>query len=163
MKLSMAERLILANQYRILSALEPKESAHLQAVEILQRGYRGFYNELIGWFDPDEMTEDECAEVIDILSMFRLLNYSYRKLEDTAGIDAEKIRFKGFDANEEPKQYSLLVFMVEQQRKWGELKSTELNSHWPVLNGYRRMVHRWEQNAKASELTKAQILSIIAD
>src|SRR5579862_8619340 len=68
LKLSSAERVILANQFRILEILNPEEREEfVQKREIVEKGYLAHYSELNRWFSP-EMPSDESREVIDILN-----------------------------------------------------------------------------------------------
>jgi uncharacterized protein len=136
MKLTTVERLTLLNQYRILEKVDPPNaSVYRQACEILESGYTLEYGiELLTGIDPDEMSEDECREVRDILDLYRALKKALQNLP-AGTLTAKDAEFPGFDGNEESKQYAYTKFVIEDQHKWGESKA--LNSHWPHLQKYR--------------------------
>jgi uncharacterized protein len=71
MHLSMTERLILRNQYRILEKLYPNESeSYSQFQRILESGYEMHYLEMFQTIDEDIMPREQSKEVLDILSMY---------------------------------------------------------------------------------------------
>lgn len=85
--LSLSERIILANQLRILEAVDPDEAksyAHIR--EALTNGYELDYGKLSHWFEDTVITVEACKEVYDILEMHRARVFSYRDLEDKTGI-----------------------------------------------------------------------------
>ena len=94
MKLTKQERLILSNQYRILEKLCPEEADAFSKQRIaIEEGYPLEYD----WKHLcDEMSETECEEVIDILSMFSSLVCSTLELKDKSGVELQKIKFPGF-------------------------------------------------------------------
>jgi hypothetical protein len=95
MQLSLEERLILRNQYRMLERLDPEAKDECRyAIKVLEGGYEYQYFTL-EFGEP--MSKDECREVMDILEMFRELQVSYEHLVDKAGLDAGAISFRGFD------------------------------------------------------------------
>src|SRR5712691_4996753 len=104
MKLSRTERWILVNQYSILEKIDPENAAdYAEARQALQDGYELHYDWIAeGVYDePHTMSEAECREVIDILSMFSALHYSYEALSDKSDIDEHRIKFIGFSGNGE--------------------------------------------------------------
>src|ERR1700722_14251477 len=108
LKLTKTERVILANQYRLLEILVPDESDYFaQRREIVEKGYPIHYSEIDQWF-YDEMEPEASREILDILNMFRALtNAAARKL--TVGA---KLRFRGFDGNEESSEFAYVTFLV---------------------------------------------------
>ena len=90
-------------------------------------------------------------EVGNILTMWRVLVGSFERLSegDQKDVTAEasvrfggdgKVTFPGFDGNEESAHLSVAIFLVEKMNRFQELDPRNLNSHWPVLNEYRRML-----------------------
>ena len=72
LKLTPVERLILANQYRILSALNEKEARHYgypNRIPILESGFEDHYHEIFGSI-AEPPSAEVCAEVADILNLF---------------------------------------------------------------------------------------------
>lgn len=170
MKLTKVERWMLANQYRILEALYPKEKKSLQRCqEILEHGFEYEYSEISKhiYKDEDALSEQECREVIEILTMFNELGYWYGQLKDKKGIDKNDILFSGFDGNDtqEVKYLSYARFVCEAEDKpfaHAVKKPTDLyNSHFPALEVYRRMMEEWKKSKEKRQLTKEDIVRIV--
>ena len=165
MDLSKFERLIISNQFKILEKLYPEEaeyySKHRKALE---NGYKLHYQWIVENL-YDEMSEEECQEVIDILSMYRSLTYSYQKLEDKSGIEESDIRFPGFDGNNETNQYSYTNYFIIELDRFKELTGgseyADFNSHCPMLDLYRRMLSKWKNLKDRNNLTEDEIISIV--
>jgi len=87
-KLSKKDRLFLINQYKILALLdkEGEEDYYQKCIKILDNGYE-FHYHLLDQFIDDPMSKEESREILDILSMFRVLNDSYKQLKDKSGIE----------------------------------------------------------------------------
>ena len=173
MKLSMTERIILANQLAILEAVDVDEAehhAHLR--EALERGYELDYAALTAAFSDEGLTEAECSEVYDILEMHRALNHGQRELPADAGISAADVRFQGFDGNNETKHMGYVRF-IRAEGKYDELGDPDgFNSHRPMLARYRRMLRvctaieaeqrRSNTDLERDNLTADQIRQILA-
>ncbi len=113
--LDRKDRLILANQYRLLEQVHPAEAeSYGHAIEILQNGYELEYESLASWTTTDTLTIDQCREVHAILTMYRWLHHSYAELEDKSGIDVAHLGFFGFDGNNEGKYLSYARFLSSQ-------------------------------------------------
>jgi len=165
MDLSLKERLIISNQLRILEKLYPEEAkelaSHRKAVE---HGYKLHYKWLVQNF-YDEMSEKECAEVIEILSMYRAITFSYNNMEDKSELEEVDIKFQGFDGNEETNQFAYAQYFVIDLGRFQELayngEYTDFNSHCPMLDEYRRMLEVWNTCEHKNKLTKEQIKRIL--
>jgi uncharacterized protein len=163
-KLSRKDRWFLSNQFRILSALYPNEAKNYEEYcKIVENGYELHYDWITEYiYDvPDIVTREESLEMLDILDMFRALNYSYKKLDDKTGIDNNAIKFRGFDGNYETKYMAYVRFMIEDEEKFQESRG-EYNSHIPMLNRYRKMLDHWRYSTERFDLTKEEILKIIS-
>lgn len=137
--------------YSILNELD--RGSHQEAIDVYESGYELDYRWTPGFDSP--MSEEQCKEVIDILSMFERLQQDWIKLADTEkSIVNGKIRFAesiitqvGFWANEEGNQFSYLSFL----RKHKRFSSLHVahgtgNSHGLVnLSRYRHMLQRYNQ------------------
>jgi uncharacterized protein YfbU (UPF0304 family) len=161
------ERLIIVNQFRLLELLEKdKDSvAHYREMrKIVERGYSLSYHEVTEnlW---TEMPETECREVMDILDMFRVLKFSVDALDDKSGIDMQKVRFGGFDGNNESSYLGYAKFLTQEQGRWEELKDEVKNSHSHRLGLYRPMLKKWREltadQLLSSELSKEQVVEIL--
>lgn len=165
MELSRKERLFLSNQLKILEKLYPKEAdyyeKHRKAVE---QGYSLHYD----WITEnlrEEMSEEECREVLDILDMYRALTFSYRDLDDKSNLPEWKIEFPGFDGNNEPKQMKYTEYFINDLNRFSELRDDsdfpDYNSHSPMLEKYRRMLSKWNEFDQKQNLSKDEIIEIL--
>ena len=140
-KLTFTERLILANQFKILSIIDEDNSeGHKYSEDIVTHGYEGFYDELYtGIYDP--IPAEICTETSDILDMYRGIETGIASLkeEEKKGLDLEKIEFKGFDANND-RHYGFMKFLVDRGGRYDEYKGKYINSHtMSSIDKYRRM------------------------
>jgi uncharacterized protein len=170
--LSMKDRLIIANQLKILEKLYPEEAAeyakHRKAIE---QGYKLHYSWLTEWF-YDEMSEGECQEVLSILDMYRAITFSYQKAEDKEDLEESDIKFHGFDGNNEGKQFGYTLYFIVDLGRYDELRGEsdypDFNSHGSVtIDDYRRMLQVWNKykddyyKSRPHKLTIAQIKEIL--
>ena len=165
MELSKKDRLIIANQLKILAKLYPSESNEYENQrKAIESGYSLNYS---GIFDSiyDEMSKEECQEVIDILNMYRAITFSFQKLKDKVDIDEYYLKFQGFDGNNETDQYSYVCYFVIDLNRFQELKYgleyPDLNSHSPMLEKYRKMLEVWKKSCNKNKLKKEDIIKII--
>lgn len=163
--LTIVERQILSNQFRILSKLEEDEREYYETkAEILENGYTGKYNEIFT-VDHEETPIDICHETGDILNMYRHINGAILNLspEEKAELNLERIAFEGFDGNNDP-HYAYTYFMVEKMNLWREHQNMDLNSHNSLSIGkYKRMLaYVKERQAKAKySLDKDDLIKLI--
>jgi len=162
MELSKQERLILSYQYKILENLYPDEAGtYAQHRKIVEDGYTLNYDE-ISTHIYDELSDEECREVLDILDMHHALQASYQALENKEGIT---IRFAGFDGNNETKQMAYTRFYLDELHRFAELteiaQSPDFNSHRPTLQLYRLMLDQWNQCTDKNNLTREEIERIL--
>src|SRR4051812_36928485 len=99
MKLSVVERTMLANQYRIREKLEEDETFGRFA-DILEAGYESLYPKIFEWIH-EPTAEEIGAETQDIFDMYRALSAAYKdgKVPPTAAYHPQ---FDGFDGNHDP-------------------------------------------------------------
>jgi uncharacterized protein YfbU (UPF0304 family) len=156
MKLTRVERWMLANQCRILEALNPEEAdVWAGRREALENGYELDYEWIAQdvYKDDDTLTADECREVITILEMHRHMKWSFAKLPDKTRTTARLVAFGGFDGNNETKQMVYAKYLRDQG-KWKELElGDDFNSHQPMLETSRLMVNAWEASADKHNLS----------
>jgi hypothetical protein len=148
MELTKFERIQLINQFKILEKLYPEEakyySEHRQA---LQEGYQLHYKWI---FDGlwEEMDEEQCKEVLNILDMYRAITDSYNRLDDKTGIEGQYwLKFKGFDGNNESHLMSYCQYFIIDLQRYEELtygaEFPDFNSHMPSIEKYRKMLEVW--------------------
>ena len=82
MKMTQAERLILANQFELLSMREnnyiSKETAKKYS-KILLEGYELLYDDIFSGMDHT-VSREKCRFVLDVLNMYRIISNSYINL-----------------------------------------------------------------------------------
>lgn len=166
MELTKKERYIISNQLKILEALFPDEASYYaEQRKAVEYGYELHYSWLTENIDDDVLTEDECKEIVEILNMYRAITFSYNKFENKSDIKRDKIRFIGFDGNEETKQYSYVNYFIIDLDRFKELRNDseypDFNSHSPMLDRYRKMLQQWKSFSDKNNLTEDQIKSIL--
>jgi len=148
--LNVKERL---NYYLLLQILRKlsndTESVYYdKQLEVLKNGYALHYDELFGLICGDEVSINECKEVLDILEMYSSIIRSYTKL-DKSKLDYASIAFPGFDGNNENKQLAYANFFLYTLNRYEEIRSNlrngDLNSHESVLDIYRAMLAKWNE------------------
>ncbi|REE07808.1 uncharacterized protein YfbU (UPF0304 family) [Winogradskyella pacifica] len=139
--LTIVERQILANQFRILAQIEENGEHHSISAEILERGLTGQYHSVFNVYNEEKSIEI-CNETSEILNMYRRINNTIAGLSEAERdeLDLERIQFDGFDANNDP-HYHYMTFLVENMNLWQEHSGNYLNSHTQAsLAKYRRML-----------------------
>lgn len=169
MELSEKERRILVNQYEILKRIDPHEAeSYEELIEILQNGYEAFYSMLTDSL-CETMPSDEGSFVIDILTVYRVIeHYKRQNPQDNEIQDHCWGHFKGFDGNYETQSMMFTQFLIHRQNKFVEQLQYEeatddFNSHTPVHDKYEQMINRWRgfDGPRRVELTQEEILSIL--
>jgi len=106
----------------------------------------------------DELSKEECGEVLNILSMHSALHQSAQALNDEPAIS---IRFHGFDGNNETKQMAYTRFYIDELHRFAELieiaQSPDYNSHYLTLRRYRLMLDEWNGCEDKNNLTRDEI------
>lgn len=160
--LSKIERLKLANQYRILEKLSEghDEEHYRHLADIFQYGYTYLYDMATEHFHED-MPEETAQEVIDILDLHRALTFSVKDLPEAEKGDLpEKVKFEGFDGNNESSHLLFAQFYCEKMGRHKELRI--VNSHCKTLDRYRAQLKAWDQLGKKHRLSKVQIEELLA-
>jgi len=162
-ELTKKERLFLINQYRILALLDREGEAdyYQKCIRILESGYE-FHYYILDQFIDAPMSTEETREILDILSMFRVLNDSYKRLEDKSGIEEWQIKFLGFDGNNEAGEMGYIAFLAKHDDRFTDvIERDKYNSHCPCLDRYRKMLEHFRRNFPNSQiLTKEQMLEV---
>ena len=104
MELTKKDRLVLINQYAILEKVDPSNAkGYVNKRTALEAGYALHYSWLFDGIE-DDMSIEDCEEVLSILEMYRAIAFSCFKINNTRNIDNPKWRFPGFDGNNETEQ-----------------------------------------------------------
>lgn len=76
MEMTNAQRLILSNQYKMMTMLDPTNAERYRRLQtIIERGYGLQMRELDREFG--ELTEETCRTIIDIMEMYHALHVSW--------------------------------------------------------------------------------------
>lgn len=165
-KLTDAERLILANQYKILSYVDTNESdGWAQLSDQLRAGHAWLYEDQLGMMMSPVLPQADADFVIKVLGIYSDMRDSLGALDDKSGITEHNVYFPGFDGND--RDEVMLLSFTEALRRDGRFSQTipagrDLNSHCPTLRGYRRMVGQWEEMGRPRyPLDKGQIEALV--
>lgn len=154
MELTEAERLLLHNQYEILRKLDTAQEDHYEVLlTCLYQGYLEDLEDLLPHFEKP-INPEVRSEVRQILQMFRALTPPHGEVRPA-------VVFVGFDGNEEGEHYSYARFLLEDRGLWRESKSDNYNTHYPVLDAYRKMLAVWEALPNQFALTPEDIAEIV--
>jgi uncharacterized protein YfbU (UPF0304 family) len=163
--LSKIERLMLANQFKILSVLDPDEAEYYDRVrEALNDGFVSAYQDAFNQI-YDGLSREDCRLVNDAFCVYDAIQRSYKKLTDTNGIEESAVGFPGFDGNNETSFMAYAEFVREREGRFDYLivDSDGMNSHWPYVGKYRRMVEIWRREMAGSyELSREQIAKLLS-
>jgi uncharacterized protein YfbU (UPF0304 family) len=164
--LTDAERLILANQYRILSYLDRNEGeSWSQLSDQLRDGHAWLYDSYLKMSMSPVLSEDDARFVIRVLALYSEMRDSYLALNDKGGISDHDVLYPGFDGNDSYE--AVLLRFTEALRTEGKFQNTltkdrDLNSHFTSVRGYRRMIAAWEQMGEPRyPLAKSQIEELV--
>jgi uncharacterized protein len=140
--LTITERVILANQYKIFSFLDKKNAKeHLANAEVFENGYTGLYEEIFENIS-DEVSKEVCRETNDILTMFKHIQKSIHNLSksEKARLNLDKIRFDGFDADNDD-HYYFAKFMIKKKHFYEHFSRVKMNSRsLASIRRYRKML-----------------------
>ena len=163
MKLTKVERLLLANQYQILSKLDPEDASHDMLREALENGYEAAYQDVLSLRILDGLSVDECRFVQEAMDLYWTLQLSYEELEAKAEIEESRTEFTGFDDNHETPYMAYARYLVEKERRFPSLKLSRdpFNSHTPMLEHYRRQIDLWKLMDQKRILTLEDMATIL--
>jgi uncharacterized protein len=142
--LSKVERLMLANQLRILERLDSENAdEYRKNLDIILHGYTIQYEDVLSGI-YDEMSVEECRYVYDVLDLYRVLIRSYDELKDKEGLTSDDVKFRGFDGNNESKRLAFAEHL-KKEGLWTETLTGGLNSHSiSTMSLYPKMLERFE-------------------
>ena len=146
LRLSLADRLTLVNQYQVLAELRP-ELAELynSYIHILKSGFEIQYVHLVEGFGGG-LKEEDSRDILRILDMFSVLT----NVLDNANMNPvyrEASRFQGFHEQLESEQFVFANYLINELRHYENIRSQivrhGLSSNVPKLDTYRRMLEVW--------------------
>lgn len=162
MEMTSTQRLILANQYKLMGLLEPANAAKYQRLETIVKG--GFALELKE-LDKEfsDLSEIECRTVWDTLEMYHALQVSYEKLADKSDLSERRLQFPGYCAVREKKYLNYLRFITSTEGKYNEFMACEhgCDSQTPMWDKYLKMLDTWRACPHEYHLSMAEIKNIL--
>jgi uncharacterized protein YfbU (UPF0304 family) len=165
MDLTLFERRVLANQYRILEKLDPPGASDHEAIyEALESGYALEYDEAFTGMS-DELSKEECNLVWNSMSLFLALQRSAASLPDRVGLDEWRLKFQGFDGNNETSYMAYARYILEKRQRFTDLGLGEdrVNSHTEMVPTYRAMFAKWKNDyGKRYDLSREEIDTLLA-
>lgn len=151
-ELLLLQRISLGLQCEHLLRSENVDDFVKETAQLLVDALSGGHLWALEWegYNLHTVPSSTADEVGNILTMWRVLTGGYDRLseEDQKEVlthtshrarEDGKLRFPGFDGNEESAHLSVAMFLVEKMNRFQELDARNLNSHWPMLDEYRRM------------------------
>lgn len=123
-----------------------------------------------GIFHHYVASREKLHEVMDILSMFSLIEESITALADADLQDLQSVsggflRFCGFDGNTEFEHMGIAGFLINSMGRFLEFKGREINSHCPALDRYKKMLSVFkaiERNLLGRRMTNEELKNIIS-
>jgi uncharacterized protein YfbU (UPF0304 family) len=159
MTLTKFERISLANQCRLLARAYPEDATqHLNAATALERGYTREYP--FSHVD-EELSEEDCNFVYDVLDMHSWLQHCVGELPKDLGLDAADVVFPGFDGNSETEYMGYARHIGKDLGLYTDLKIESFNSHMHSASGYRSMLERYKEEGGVAEHDASAIKRIL--
>lgn len=155
------ERHVLSLLHRILARVLPDDANdvdgdaeyQLERAKVLEAGFAQEYWTEYAGIAP-ELSKRDAKFVMDVLDMFRMIDYSVAELKKTERVDDDLVyalRFRGFDHNDslESKMGKYVEFLVNDGR-WEERADfvngpDRGNSHHPTIDTYSRMLAEYRR------------------
>lgn len=167
------QRVILRNQYEILSLIDSEKSNYYKKmVAALEGGYEAAYNNFN--MDDDPFGKDNCELVLKTLRLFKILNNCFEELEEKEKqtIKEHDFKFQGYDANDKEEidclNYLTFILTYEDYSELLEKISSDYaiqqnyNSHRIVKPRYRSMLLKWSEMGEPSSIDINQFKKIIS-
>ena len=162
MEMTNAQRLILSNQYKMMTMLDPANAERYRRLQtIIERGYGLQMRELDREFG--ELKEETCRTIIDIMEMYHALHVSWSNLQDQQSIDERRVTFLGFDAATEARYLGYVRFMVNVEGRYTHFDAGThgFNAQTPMWEKYQRMLNVWHACPRQYHLSANEINQII--
>lgn len=166
MEMTNAQRLILSNQYKIMTMLDPDNGERYRRWQtIIERGFGLQMCELDRDFSA--MSEETCRIIINIMEMYHALqvsNINLREhLKEKVDIEERRLQFLGFDAATEARYLSYVRFLVNTEGRYTHFDSGShgFNAQTPMWEKYQRMLAIWQSCPRQYHLCAIEIVQIL--
>lgn len=138
MEMTNAQRLILSNQYKMMTLLDPDNGDRYRRLQtIVERGFGLQMRELDR--DFGELSEEVCRTIINVMEMHHALQVSWGNLKEKQDLDERRLAFLGFDAATEARYLSYVRFLVSTEGRYTHFDS---GSH-----GFNAQTKMWENTS----------------
>jgi len=128
--------------------------------------------EMSGLFHGEEDDPNDVHFVAEVLDMWGWIERSYERLDEKekARIETEaqpfgkNVRFPGFDGNNESSLLGIARFFIKEMGRFEEFKGRDLNSHFPSVDMYKRMLRLYgpmEKTLVGRSLSAEQIIELM--
>lgn len=163
MEMTNAQRLILSNQYYLMSQMDPDNATKYRRMQtIVERGYELQMRELNKDFGC--LPEEKCREIIDMMEMYHAMQESFNMLDATQqkDVDARRLQFLGFDIATESQLVHYVRFLVESEGLYPQFDKGDhhFNSQTPMFDKYRRMLTTWRHCPRQYHLSATELKQI---
>ncbi|CAM2972662.1 YfbU family protein [Vibrio rarus] len=163
MEMTNAQRLILSNQYYLMSKLSPENQDKYERLQVIvERGYGLQMRELDKDFGA--ISEDGCREVIDIMEMYHAMQESFNILNvsEQGNVDKRRLSFLGFDIASEANIVNYVRFLTDSEGLYPQFDKGDhhFNAQMPMLDKYRRMLATWRNCPRQYHLCATEISQI---
>ncbi|NBI13608.1 YfbU family protein [[Haemophilus] felis] len=162
MEMTATQRLILANQYKLMALLDSENAKKYQRLETIVKG--GFEKELKE-LDKEfaDLSEAECENVLNTLEMYHALQVSYNNLEDKSALTPHRLQFAGYCAVREKKYLNYLRFIVNVEGKYQDFMRCEhgCDAQVQMWEKYQRMLNVWKSCPHGYHLSMTEIQNIL--
>ncbi|EKO3925466.1 YfbU family protein [Vibrio metschnikovii] len=164
MEMTNAQRLILSNQYVLMSQLDPANAEQYRRLQtIIERGYELQMTELNKEFGA--ISEAQCREVIDVMEMYHAMQESYKMLDSklSSDVDARRLNFLGYDSASEAQLVNYVRFLINTEGLYPQFERGEhhFNSQVAMGEKYRRMLTTWRNCPRQYHLSANELNKII--
>lgn len=167
-RFSDGEKILILMMRDVFKQLKLKDGecdADFLASVILGGHYWAPKWDMQGVFHDHVDDPDQVSYVVDVLDMWIFVEEAFtsasavdrKKLVAEVGDWAERVKFAGFDGNNESVHLGIARFLIDGMGRFTRFKGRDLNSHHPTEARYRRMLIRF---APMRETLVGQGLSI---
>ena len=174
MKLTNAEKLTLT----MLADLHEKLEIDKVNTKLLKNAIYSNNTWALSWEmpgivgDSQEPTPPAVTLVVDVLDMWTFIEEAYEgfdsaqktQLETEADSLGRYVEFSGFDGNNESELMGIANFLVDEMKRFTRFAGRDLNSHSPVIDGYRRMLEKFNAirpNLLSRRLSVAELAEVL--
>ncbi len=148
-------------------------------VDLVEKVILGGHYWALGWempgiFHGHTDKQSRVRFVVDVLDMWSFIEEAFEELNegDKARLASEAhpfgthVQFPGFDGNNESEHLGIARFLVDDLERFSRFRDgrRDLNSHFPTLEGYGRMLRAFEpirKNLVGRRLSVNELVSIL--